>query len=321
MRTLTACGTGALALLAAVGSPAQEKEPPKDNLIYRKEVVEIGPGQGPMLQDQAMAFVWAREGFDGAVVKNAPYAADAVTETVQTLGDGNRIVRRTSAQVARDRDGRTRREHALAAVGPLLAAGDEPRTVFINDPVAGVHYVLDPEEKVARRISVPAGKGPGFPGPATREIEVAHAGAIRVEGPPPEGGPREDIRIIAHPPFPRGKVFERRLPTPTEESLGRQTIEGVEAEGTRTTFTIAAGEIGNERPIEVVSERWYSPELQVVVMSRHNDPRFGETTYRLTNLTRADPDRALFEIPADFKLEAAPPKVIQMRRKPEGGKP
>jgi len=90
------------------------------------------------------------------------------------------------------------------------------------------------------------------------------------------------------------------------ESLGKQSIEGVEAEGTRRTVEIPAGEIGNERPIEIVFERWYSPELQVVVMTKHSDPRFGETTYRLTNINRSEPAHELFEVPGDYKVQAPP---------------
>ena len=85
------------------------------------------------------------------------------------------------------------------------------------------------------------------------------------------------------------------------ESLGKQLIEGVEAEGTRMTVTIPAGKIGNDRPLEIISERWESPELQVVVLSKHIDPFAGETTYRLTNLKRAEQPAALFEVPADYK--------------------
>ena len=90
------------------------------------------------------------------------------------------------------------------------------------------------------------------------------------------------------------------------EPLGKQTIEGVEAEGTRTVTTIPAGKIGNERPIEIVFERWYSPELQTVIMTRHNDPRFGETIYRLTNISRDEPSRSLFEVPAGYTVKETP---------------
>ncbi len=80
-------------------------------------------------------------------------------------------------------------------------------------------------------------------------------------------------------------------------------VEGVEAEGTRTVITIPAGQIGNERAIEIISERWYSDELAAVIMSRELDPRSGETRYRLTNLSRAEPPRALFEVPSDYTIE------------------
>src|SRR5260370_20613434 len=86
------------------------------------------------------------------------------------------------------------------------------------------------------------------------------------------------------------------------ESLGTQTIDGVNAEGTRTTRTIRAGEIGNESPITVVSERWYSADLQMDVKSTHSDPRFGNTTYTLTNIQRAEPAASLFAVPSGYTV-------------------
>lgn len=84
--------------------------------------------------------------------------------------------------------------------------------------------------------------------------------------------------------------------------LGARQFDGVRADGTRTTWTIPAGRIGNEKPIEIVSERWYSPELMLVVATRHADPRSGETSYRLVNLKRGEPDAALFRLPGDYEL-------------------
>jgi hypothetical protein len=80
----------------------------------------------------------------------------------------------------------------------------------------------------------------------------------------------------------------------------------LQAEGTRITTTIPAGDIGNEQPIQIVDERWYSPELQVVVMTRHSDPRFGETTYRLTNIQRGEPSASLFQVPSDYTVKEVP---------------
>jgi len=104
---------------------------------------------------------------------------------------------------------------------------------------------------------------------------------------------------VAAPTAPSGKDVRT-------EDLGKQTIEGVMAEGTRTITTIPAGQIGNERSIEIVSERWYSPELQTVVLSKQTDPRHGENVYRLTGISRKEPDKSLFEIPSSYTVQDAP---------------
>jgi TonB family protein len=100
-----------------------------------------------------------------------------------------------------------------------------------------------------------------------------------------------------------------------KESLGKQKFEGVEAEGERTVNTIPAGAIGNERPIEIVFERWYSPELQTVIMTRHSDPRTGENVYRLVNVNRSEPAAHLFTIPSDYTVKEEPGEVRTMMRK------
>jgi hypothetical protein len=86
------------------------------------------------------------------------------------------------------------------------------------------------------------------------------------------------------------------------ESLGKQMIEGVDAEGTRINHTIPAGAMGNERPIEVLHERWYSRELQMDVMTKWIDPSIGESTQRLINLIRSEPDALLFQLPSDYTI-------------------
>ena len=91
------------------------------------------------------------------------------------------------------------------------------------------------------------------------------------------------------------------------EPLGARDIDGIRADGTRTTITLPAGAIGNVRPIDVVSERWYSPELHVVVLSTRTDPRFGETTYRVTNVVRAEPPPELFQVPSDYQIQDMKP--------------
>jgi hypothetical protein len=85
--------------------------------------------------------------------------------------------------------------------------------------------------------------------------------------------------------------------------LEHKTIDGLAVEGRSRTDTIPAGSIGNEQPITITSEEWSSPELQVLVLTRHNDPRSGESTYRLTNVVRAEPDPSLFMVPPDFTVK------------------
>jgi hypothetical protein len=129
------------------------------------------------------------------------------------------------------------------------------------------------------------------------------AGAVAVSG---------NMAVVDH-------VIARKVLPPDgdknvqKESLGTQMIEGVQAEGTRTTMTIPAGAIGNDLPIKIVSERWYSPELQTVVMSKHSDPRMGDTVYRLTGINRSEPARALFEAPSDYTVASDEKRADEKR--------
>lgn len=211
-------------------------------------------------------------------VLNAPYSADAVTETTQVLGDGNRIVQRTTQKLYRDSEGRERREESVLAVG-ALAQADGRRVITIFDPVAKISYTLDPNQRTARR-SVPM---PGIALPAY----FGTLGVYRLNGNPVAAGRGRGRGA--------GGEFLR-------EDLGSKNVEGVIAQGTRTTTTIPAGQIGNQLPIKIVDEVWHSAELQMDVMSTHSDPRSAETVYKLTNIVRANPPRALFEPPTDYTI-------------------
>ena len=250
------------------------------------------PGEG------TFEFVAGEMSFEGRTVKGAPYSGEATTETQQVLADGNRITRRNASTMYRDSEGRTRREMTLGAIGPWAAPGGARQTVFINDPVAGVNYVLDPTERTVRKMT--RRERP------MRGGETAPAGAAG----PGEGGGIQRARIAA----------AANRPQPRTESLGKRMIEGVEAEGTRLTLTLPAGEIGNERPIEIVTERWYSPDLKTIVLSRRSDPRMGETTYKLTNIRRTEPLRSLFEAPPEYTVKEGPPFEMMRRPGPPPGR-
>jgi hypothetical protein len=209
--------------------------------------------------------------FGDRLVKGVPYSAQIVTESTQILGDGTRITRKSNGAVYRNGEGRTRREQTLGAVGPIAIEGEPQQIIFINDPVGGAHYVLDVNGHKARKLPYLA-------------------------APPAQPGLPSDFADKAEPV--------------KTESLGKQIIEGVEAEGTRSTITIPAGRVGNDRALEIVSERWYSPDLQVVVLSKHKDPFAGENIYRLTNISRDEPPLNLFEVPAGYSIvaEEGPPR-------------
>lgn len=272
-------------------------------------------------QDNTFFYVSSEMSFDGKIVKGAPYSAQAMTETTQTLGDGNHIKRSSTANVYRDGEGRTRREQQLTAVGPWVASGEPQQTVFINDPVAGINYILEPRTHTARKMpltffrieqslsnggsgsGVGVGQGDSAKGSVVimkneTTVTSGNGAALHVES----GAPQQFTFVAA----PNGG---------TTESLGKQTIEGVVAEGTRTTVTIPAGKIGNELPIQIVTEKWYSPELQTVVYSKHSDPMVGETSYRLTNIVRGEPSHTLFEVPPDYTVQEIPVRTRIIRKK------
>jgi hypothetical protein len=217
----------------------------------------------------------------GKVEKGAPFSATASSETTPRRQDGTTIDRTTSSALYRDGQGRVRREVTLS--GPLQASS-KPRTIItIGDPVAGVHYMLDPEQKVAHKMTRPNGgkHGNGSNGNAQAFEQKMQQRMAKEEA--------------------SGAV--------KKESLGTQVVKenGLNAEGTRITRTIPAGEIGNNNPIQIVFERWYSPELQIVVKSTRTDPRFGTTTYVLTNVQRTEPAAAMFTVPADYTVKEGRP--------------
>jgi hypothetical protein len=298
---------GMLSILIAVPVAfAQLNEAKRENFFYMQ-----APPPPPGAMDHTFEFVASEFSFDGNAVKNAPYSAEAVTEITQRLADGNRISNKTTANVYRDSEGRTRREEKLGTVGPWASTAEPMQTIFINDPVTNTHMVLDTRNKLARKMPSPKIMMGGTPGQAigvTGSMVGSSAGMVaasrtsiarHVTVRQGEGGP--DVLIQGSTmPMPLVKDLSKDSRT---ESLGSEMIEGVRADGTRTTMTIPAGAVGNDLPIQIVSERWYSPELQTVVMTKRSDPRMGETVYRLSNLNRADPPRSLFEAPSDYTVE------------------
>jgi len=236
-------------------------------------------------------------GFEMKVVKGAPYTATAEAETVQTLVDGNRIRNKTTTNVYRDSEGRTRRES-------LGKEQSVPTEVFISDPSSGVNYTLDARRHIAVKSQVKLTELDLEKMKYAAELEMKQLEIKRRARDSGQDAQAEDEEIA------------KKKRKPIVESLGQQLIEGVMCDGRRATSTIPAGAVGNDQPITILNEQWYSPELQVYVLTKQSDPRSGETVYRLTNINRGEPDHALFEVPADYTLRDQSTSLPLKKRKP-----
>jgi hypothetical protein len=310
------------AMLLAAGAAAQTADvlltapavpAPREAVVMHRRVGTIG-GTTSMagVAGANFEYVSAEMGIEGQIVKAAPYSAEAVTESVQVLGDRNRISRKNSTALFRDGEGRTRRELSLNTIGPWAAAsGAATQIIIIHDPVAGASYTLDEKTKTARKVV-----GRGMAVSYTRALPAPAPGVQVAPLPPLPPLPPPGPQITMSVPAIAIRAPGAQDPNSKTEALGKQNIEGVIAEGTRTTMTIPAGQIGNERPIEVVSERWFSPELQTVVMTRNNNPMSGESTYKLTNIRRGEPSKMLFEVPSDYTIKTDQPYTIKTDQPP-----
>ena len=208
---------------------------------------------------------------EGKVVKGVPMSGEMIVTRDQTLADGNTIHNQNQTTIYRDSEGRVRREIEFELNTP--STGSAKRTMIaITDPVSGSRYMLNPENKTAHQMPLHPGK-PGSGGPETM-----------------------------------GKVWiGNNAANLKTEQLGTKTINGLPAVGTRMTRTIPVGEIGNLNPIEVVTERWYSSDLQMPVLTTHKDPMMGTMTSTLVNVNRGEPDASLFQVPSDYKLVSGKP--------------
>jgi len=245
----------------------------------------------------------ALPGFGGRAVTGAPYSGEEVNEQVQTLADGTHITRKgVPTKVYRDSLGRTRTERPIGVGLAFAGAGrmpDSPVMVEITDPVAQVKYTLDTVNKVAHRQQLPA--APDIPARQAANSAVQKAVVAGGSGLAGGGGVASGNILSARAP---SEVTRPQMTRPqmTNEKLGIQTVEGVLAEGTRSTQIWPVDSQGNDRPISVVSETWMSVDLKVMVMSKTNDPRSGENTHKLTNISLGEPSASLFQAPPDYSV-------------------
>jgi len=230
------------------------------------------PGEPGMFSVQGphMGGVFFHEevGLGNKVVTGAPMTASITVTHDSTLQDGNTIHVENQSTEYRDSQGRVRREVPFKLVTPATGA-KQGTMIIIMDPVAGKRYVLNPQNKTAREM------------PLHPPRPHAHA-----NGEPPTPPAGENV---------------------TTEQLGTKTILGLAAQGTRMTRTIPAGQIGNAKPISVVTERWVSTDLQIPLSMTHTDPMMGTMSTTVTSVTRGEPDASLFQVPSDYKVETGRP--------------
>jgi hypothetical protein len=332
---------GSFGLAHAQDVPNPNAPPPPPSFGPGVAVVQQGSATGMGFQFVSGEPAISMQGAQN--VTGAPYSLDATIESAQTLTDGNRIVHRQTVHLYRDSKGRTRREETLAAIGPWAASGTPPTMITIQDPVSGVSYFLDPQRKTATKLPVaPTGKGvfvtggmggeDAGDGQVTASVSSDHIAKtgkrVMVTGGMARGDEREGPvvagvfgsaaggfasadegrnAVITFNAAPSARSWQ---PEHKSESLGTESISGLTADGTRITMTIPANAIGNERPVEIVRERWYSQDLQIVLRSTQSDPRFGTTSYEVTTITRKEPSASVFTVPSDYKVSDAEPPIL-----------
>ncbi|MFL6466722.1 MAG: hypothetical protein ACJ72Z_02050 [Pyrinomonadaceae bacterium] len=290
------------------------------------------PVHAPVPEAKVIAEIAASGNRSG--VKGSPFSAEAVSESVQMLADGNRIVRNSTSKLYRNSEGRFRQEFVSGTggfFGNVYSMGDAVTVInpgqsrFYLDSGAKIARVYDELASQSIAIAPVAGVRVIEPVRAIELTQLAPEARIEIERAKVEldkvKANKEEFKAAAEELKAAtdrystvvavgqgsGVGFATTRPAMPKwdsrtEDLGDQNYEGVSAHGTRTTTTIPAGAIGNERPIEIVYEKWFSNELQMVVYSKQSDPRTGEQTYRLTNINRNEPDPSLFQLPSGYKV-------------------
>lgn len=237
--------------------------------------------------------------FTVAPKPTTPYSATEESSSLQTLADGTHITHKpNTSKIYRDSLGRSRTERNIC--GPNAA--DDPNAIFvvIRDPVEGVAYVLDLQNHIAHRFTAearPQITSSAAPSPsANGKVQGTVPGSMGTVVSSGTIGAAVSGGATVRSANPHSQRNAETQP------LGTQVIEGLSVEGTRTIDTIPVDAEGNDRPIQIVTESWHSPDLKMNIFTKTIDPRSGEHTFRLTDISLSEPDPALFRPPGDFKV-------------------
>lgn len=231
--------------------------------------------------------------FSGKIVTGRPFTAEAVVETDQTLADGSHLTGRQSLTAARDSQGRTYREEPDAPGSGSSA----PKAVYISDPVAKVNYFLGPDHVAHKTPMLSLAAQAGSATVSTNGASGRFSLQTFATG---YGGGKGPVQAGAQATQPAKQLAPGALDT---QQLGSQVITGFIADGTRTTLTIPAGQVGNQNPLVIVTECWYSQDLEATVLAKQSDPRLGASSYQLSSVQQSEPPAALFQIPSGYTIE------------------
>jgi len=246
----------------------------------------------PHAQTSSLLFVSELD-YDSKIVKGAPFSATLVIDHELTLHTGVHITRRSQSHVYRDSQGRVRREQIVDDIQQALSSSN-PRlqSVIIDDPIAALSYILNPEDRTASMTKLPSPLISRW-SPDILSFDASNALTMRIG------------RLMVG-------TIDSRMPGPTTirplgkkeiEALPIQSMAGVDASGTRITETIYSQTIGNDGPIVIVTERWYSADLGMCVKIIVDDPISGKAVYQLMDIRHAEPDARLFRVPGDYTLK------------------
>lgn len=301
-------------LLVASGVSAQSSSEAPANAAalaqtLRQTVQGNGGGGGAVAFGGSMVASYLKP------ITGAPYSAQIVTETVQPFADGNSITHTSTSSVYRDSQGRTRREQNINIVGPSQVSGSPIQFITIDDPVAGVHYTLNPNKMIATEITTSGTTSTTASGTFVKKVIPSDGSNVSItyfsSGDEVTFAGRGGTVSVAP-----GTVSADNV---TTESLGAETMQGLSCLGTRVTRTIPAGQIGNAQPILIITDKWYSQDLQIEVKMVHSDPRTGTTTTTLTNLSRNEPNPSLFAVPSGYTINtpgSGANKVVLKQQEP-----
>ncbi len=262
--------------------------------------LEVGPQQQNVGANQSVTAAILQP------VTGEPYKADKITHSKQTLSDGTIITHETKGLIARDAEGRIREDLYIVHSGQVQGREQDMslQSATVGDPIA--HTILfwtGEKSKIAMQMQLPSLPTGHTAGSAHEGLAAGSPHAIFESAPPPPPPPGFPLKTTGSLGRAPGGMLDGNADNVHTEDLGHTSIEGVLVTGKRTTTTIPLGKIGNDRPIVVVHEEWRSPELKILVKTIDTDPRTGEQTMELQGITRTDPDAALFQAPAGYKVQ------------------